>query len=279
MKKIAEINSISKVKSILEERILQPIPNTDIIKTTSPERIIFEEKLSPEMSFDKNDKVISHYLDEIKSMRDEINWRVKMAYTGSLVFLTAIIVPLSSFFQKDSTILNELKSNQDTLTIVCMIALLAISAWAGVQNANHLVEKRIELYSLELMKIVKNISGHPYNSWLGFLYGNSFFKSKFKTSVAKTLNASVGFFIYFLPNLVAFFIWGFLINYGCVQNYRIWFSVVTFFVIVAASTTLMFFFYVHKVNSMFTIFYKEEMKDFFINNEIELKSKIGTLKG
>lgn len=211
---------------------------------------------------DKN-TIVSNYLEEIKSMRDEINWRVKMAYTGSLIFITAVLIPVTNFSDKEVSFVNELKKNPDTLTIVCLIALLAISAWAGVQNANHIIEKRIELYSLELMKVVKNISGHPHASWLGFLYGNSFFSRKWKSSVAKTLNASIGFFVYFLPNVVAIAIWIFLLNYGKIENYKFWFIVVTFFVIVAVSTTIMFFFYVNKVNKEFTSFYKSEMSNYF----------------
>ncbi|SMC45162.1 hypothetical protein [Moheibacter sediminis] len=210
-----------------------------------------------------NDENVSFYLEEIKSMRDEINWRVKMAYTGSLIFLSAIIIPLSSFFQADNTLVRDIKENPDTLTVVGIIALLAISAWAGVQNANHIVEKRIELYTLELMTVVTKITGHPHASWLGFLYGNSFFKNNMKSSIAKTLNASIGFFIYFLPNLVAIFGWVTILKYGNVSAYIFWFSVATFFVIVAASSTMMFFIYVNKVNRLFTNFYKKEMADYF----------------
>jgi|GEM_PF-2261313 len=210
-----------------------------------------------------SDNDIAYYLEEIKSMRDEINWRVKMAYTGSLIFLSAIIIPLSSFFQADNTLVKEIKENPDTLTVVGIIALLAISAWAGVQNANHIVEKRIELYTLELMKVVSKSTGHPHASWLGFLYGNSFFKNKTQTTIAKYLNASIGFFIYFLPNIVALTGWIGIIAFGKISEYSVWFVIATIFVFITICSTFMFFFYVNKVNKLFTEFYEKKMSVYF----------------
>lgn len=210
-----------------------------------------------------SDNDIAYYLEEIKSMRDEINWRVKMAYTGSLIFLSAIIIPLSSFFQADNTLVKEIKENPDTLTVVGIIALLAISAWAGVQNANHIVEKRIELYTLELMKVVSKFTGYPHASWLGFLYGNSFFKNKTQTTIAKYLNASIGFFIYFLPNIVALTGWIGIIAFGKISEYSIWFVIATIFVFITICSTFMFFFYVNKVNKLFTEFYEKKMSVYF----------------
>lgn len=225
-----------------------------------------------------NDKenLISHYQDEINSMRDEINWRVKMAYTGSLIFLTAIIIPLGSFFQKDNELIDKIKSEPQTMTVVGIVVLLAISAWNGVQTANHIVEKRIELYTLELMKIIKNNAGHPYTSWLGFLYGNSFFpNNKIGTSVAKTLNASIGFFIYFLPNIVSLILLIFIYLNGDLTE--VWTKILyifsVFFVLISVGSTLMFFIYINKVNMMFTKFYKEEMHGYFLKTDQDLEKK------
>jgi len=245
----------------IQEEILQTLLNSNYQELSETER----------------DKNITYFLDEIKSMRDEINWRVKMAYTGSLIFLSAITFTISMFFQEEGYALTQMRDNPDSFTIVTMIAVLAVSAWAGVQNANHLIEKRIELYSLELIKAVKLLSDHPHASWLGFLYGNSFFKNKVKTSIAKYLNASIGFFIYFLPNLVAISLLWFLYQNGKIEDYVFWVALVTFFVFVAAASTFMFFLYVHKVNSKCTEFYNNEMQSYFQRtNEALIRSREGT---
>lgn len=247
----------------IQEEILQTLLNSNLDELSETER----------------EKNIVFFLDEIKSMRDEINWRVKMAYTGSLIFLSAITFTISIFFQEEGYALTQMRDNPDSFTIVTMIAVLAVSAWAGVQNANHLIEKRIELYSLELIKAVKLLSKHPHASWLGFLYGNSFFKNKIKTSIAKYLNASIGFFIYFLPNMVAISLLWFLFQNGKVEDYIFWVALVTFFVVVAAGSTFMFFLYVHKVNTKFTDFYNNEMQSYFQQTNEELIKARGGTKG
>lgn len=217
-----------------------------------------------------SDIEISYYLEEIKSMRDEINWRVKMAYTGSLIFLSAIVVPLSAFFDKDNTLIDYINTNGkdssgaiDTLTIVGMIAIMAICAWTGVQNANHIIEKRIELYTLELMKVVIKTKGHPYSSWLAYLYGSTFFKNKTKAGIAKLLNASIGFFIYFLPNIISILGWFLLVREGTISEYLSWFIILTIFILIVACSTLMFFFYVTKINKDYSRFYKEHIEPYF----------------
>lgn len=220
-------------------------------------------KRRKERTFDITPENVPYFLEEIKSMRDEINWRVKMAYTGSFIFISAIVIPLGSFFDDGNTLLDRLREDNDTFTLVGVILLIAITAWSGVQNANHIIEKRIELYTLDLMYAVTKATGHPHASWLGFLYGNTFFRSKVKTFLAKTFNASIGFFIYFLPNIVALIGLFALYRYGNWREYFVWMSFASFFVAITVGSTIMFFFYVSKVNNAFTRFYNDEMLHYF----------------
>lgn len=221
------------------------------------------EKGEKKLKFEITPENVPYFLEEIKSMRDEINWRVKMAYTGSFIFISAIVLPLGTFFDDSNKLLQQLREDNNTFTLVGIILLLAIAAWSGVQNANHIIEKRIELYTLDLMYAVTHATEHPHASWLGFLYGNSFFKSNTKTFLAKMFNASIGFFIYFLPNIVSLVGLFALYRYGNWREYLGGMIFASFFVMITVGSTIMFFFYVSKVNKEFTQFYNDEMKEYF----------------
>lgn len=206
---------------------------------------------------------LTHYVEEIKSMREEINWRVKIAYNASIIFISAISVIGGTLFSADNKFLEKIETDPKIMTISGIGILIAVASWVGAQNANHLIEKRIELYTLELMKLVHAQTGHVHYSWLGFLYGSKFFRKKTKNFFASFLNASIGMFIYFLPNAVAIGVLYYLATSAPIGDFKFLFAVSVVFFLVAMGSTFLFFFYVVKVNNKFTEFFKTNMQPYF----------------
>lgn len=223
------------------------------------------------VDLNKNEIVIFN-IEEIKSMREEINWRVKAAYNSSIAFISVITFIIGQLFNRENDIINSIQNNPDLFMMTSIAMLIIISAWVGVQNANHLIEKRIELYSLDLMKKIHSTSKHIFFSWLGYLYGKVYFRRRVKNFLARLLNASIGFFVYFLPNLIAFGIWIFLIRNSDVSNYLIFFILATFFLAISISTSFLLFFYVIKVNKRYTEFHKNYMEPYF-SQKFDFKKK------
>lgn len=221
-----------------------------------------EKSLYSMVDLNKNEIVIFN-IEEIKSMREEINWRVKAAYNSSIAFISVITFIIGQLFNSDNNIIDSIKENPDLFMMTSIAMLIIISSWVGVQNANHLIEKRIELYSLQLMKTIHSTSKHIFFSWLGYLYGKVYFRRRVKNSLARLLNASIGFFIYFLPNLIAFGIWIYLLNRIEIRNYLPFFILATFFLVISISTSFLLFFYVIKVNRRYTDFHKNYMEPYF----------------
>lgn len=215
-----------------------------------------------QVELDQNEIIIFN-IEEIKSMREEINWRVKAAYNSSIAFISVITFIVGQLFNSENKIIVSIKEDPDLFTMTSIAILIVISAWVGVQNANHLIEKRIELYSLGLMKTMYSTSEHIFFSWLGYLYGNKFFSNNFSNGIAKFLNASIGFFIYFLPNLIAFSLWVYLIKLGNLEGYFWPFALGTFFVFIAILTSFLLFFYVIKVSRRYTKFHKKYMEPYY----------------
>ncbi len=212
-----------------------------------------------------SNEVIVNHIDEIKAMRDEINWRVKIAYNSSIVFISALTLIGGSLFAKDNLLLENIGKDEEVRTLSGIGILIAISAWAGVQNANHLIEKRIELYSLDLIKIIQRNTNHAYFGWLGYLYGSVFFRNARKNTLARLFNSSIGFFIYVLPNLVAICVWVLLIIHGRILPHIYLFTFASVVLFIAIGSTFMFLFYVIKVNKECTAYYEKYMKPYFKN--------------
>lgn len=148
------------------------------------------------------------HLNELLSMREEVNWRVKMSYTSYAAFFTLFGFG-ATLFSKD---LVELDGHQ--LYFIYNGISILISTFVGVMNANHIIEKRLELYMLELQRIMFKIEKYPHHYWLSFLYGYKDYKnSTWLSTIAKYLRASVGFFIYLIPILAS----GLLLFYSCRQ--------------------------------------------------------------
>src|SRR5690606_41675052 len=94
----SRVQAVMKRKRKIQEELLNTLLNSKLEELSEAER----------------DKHIVFFLDEIKSMRDEINWRVKMAYTGSLIFLSAITFTISIFFQEEGYALTQMRDNPDS---------------------------------------------------------------------------------------------------------------------------------------------------------------------
>ncbi|WP_425390997.1 hypothetical protein [Ekhidna sp.] len=212
---------------------------------------------------ENNGEVVFYNIEEIRSMRDEINWRVKVAYNSSVAFISVFSFVVVQLFSTENTFIDSFESDPDLFIKAGLGIIILIAAWVGVQNANHLIEKRIELYTLDLMKNVYKESSHVFFSWLGFLYGSVFFRRKSKNFIAKFLNASIGLFTYFLPNIIAFGIWLYFLIMIPLKGYLPFFYLASFFVMIAMSTSFFLFFYVVKVNNNHTKFYKEVMQPYF----------------
>lgn len=230
------------------------------------------EELLEQLALQGGNEAVLFNIEEIKSMRNEINWRVKVAYNSSVAFISLFAFVVGQLFSTDNKLIDSITQDPQLLVKSGMAILVLISAWVGVQNANHLIEKRIELYSLELMRTIYSNSNQVFFSWLGYLYGSVFFRGKIKNFISKFFNASVGLFIYFLPNFIAFGIWIYLLTVPEVKDYIFFFSIVSFFLFIAIGTTFFFFFYVVKVNNNHTIFYKEVMMPYFEKQKLDINS-------
>ena len=229
-----------------------------------------ETPLYSTIDLNQNEIVVFN-IEEIKSMREEINWRVKAAYNSSIAFISVITFVIGQLFNSENEIIESIEKDPDLFMMTSIAMLIVISAWVGVQNANHLIEKRIELYSLDLMKTIYATSEHIFFSWLGYLYGKVYFRRRVKNLVAKLLNASIGFFIYFLPNLIAFGLWIYLLQFKEIQNYMPMFVLASFFILIAILTSFLLFFYVIKVNLRYTKFHDKYMEPYFKSHRVPSK--------
>jgi len=223
--------------------------------------------VTPLPSYGKDhDHALQHTVEEIKSMRAEINWRVQSAYASSIAFIAFLGFAGQTIFSSSSTLMIKLQSDPQLLFIVATCTLIIISAWVGVQNANHLIEKRIELYTLDLLKSIYANYNHVFFAWLGFLYGSTYFNNKFGNGVAKFLNASIGMFIYLLPNVVALIIWIYMLCNFNISEHWLFFSAASVFFMVSMGSSFMFFFYIIKIDKLYTDFYKKVMKPYYKKN-------------
>lgn len=88
---------------------------------------------------------IGYYIDDLKSIREELNWRVKIAYTSNLTVFPGLAGLASFLLSKD------LDANI-VYIIACTISLL-LSMYVNLQVFNRLIEKKIELYILKIIAV------------------------------------------------------------------------------------------------------------------------------
>lgn len=215
------------------------------------------------------------HLDELKSLRDEINWRVKIAYTSSAVFISVMGALIGALTQKDY---NEIIiKNNGSVVILGLLFALLIAMFIGIINSNHIVEKRIELYSLNLQKAILVDTTEPIYSWLSYLYGHKNTNSMFFTYIEKIFSGGVAIFQYVLPNFLAILIL-IILNSKCnaCEGYPFLFTFVCILVGIAICSTLYLAYFVSIVNKEHTEFYKDHVEKYFnTNNEFlhEAKNK------
>jgi len=163
---------------------------------------------------------MEHHIDDIKNIREELNWRVKITYTSTAVFYTVIIFVLGIFVQEgrrfdmeDANLFISLSS-----TISMLITLFAVTL-----TANHLTEKKIELYILQIQKKILKSSPRakteiPKFSWISFLYADEYgHYLKSGKFVQRLHNFAIyvhPVFQFILPNLISLFILGLIAYQG-----------------------------------------------------------------
>ncbi len=86
-------------------------------------------------------KEVERHIDDIKIMRDEINWRVKLAYNGSVIFVS-IFTLLTSYILNSKTTDFSMLTNDDII-VIGLSSTILIAVYIGILSANHLVEKQI----------------------------------------------------------------------------------------------------------------------------------------
>ena len=117
------------------------------------------------------------HIEDIKNIREELNWRVKISYTSTTIFYAVIIFALNIFLQNDKKF--EVKENVNLFVFVCSTISMLMILFAVTLIANHLTEKKIELYILQIQKkILKKSSDErieiPRFSWISFLYADEY---------------------------------------------------------------------------------------------------------
>lgn len=243
--------------------------------------MIPKEKISIENFEDKNFKIklvesnkdaeVERHIDDIKIMRDEINWRVKLAYNGSVIFVSIFTLVTSYILNSEKT-----EVTDDNIIIIGLSAATLIAIYIGILNANHLVEKRIEYYTLHLQKKILKLEGYPSYSWLSFLYGYKFVKSKFMRVMSSTSNAAVGMFQYGLPIIMAVFILLFLgVKLNAHIEYTLFFIISCVLVFFTFISTLFLLAFLSKMAKEQKLFYDTEVLPYLKMSEVEnLNNKV-----
>jgi hypothetical protein len=202
------------------------------------------------------------HLDEIKSLRDEINWRVKIAYTSSAGFISVFGVISGIIISQDLEKIA--RNNSDGLIIIGLLFSGLISMFMGVLNSNALIEKRIELYTLQLQKVMLSEAKEPIYSWLSYMYG---YKTKKKstlfTFIEKTFNAGIALFQYALPIILAISILIVLYyNTSAFDRFPVFYIFITILVAIAFFSSLYLAYFLSIVNKEHTKFYIDSVEPF-----------------
>ena len=193
------------------------------------------------------------HIDEIKNLREEINWRVKIAYTSNVIFLIVISF-ISNFIANDR--ISQLDDKK--IELVGLIIIILITMYSSILNGNHLIEKRIELYILQLEKKLFELDNFPHHFWISYLYGYRFKKHKLMRILSVISSTTVGMFQYAFPNLFSLFLLIYLaIKYNAVNNYPFLFSLSTFSLLISFLSALFFILFLSKVAKEHTKYFNE----------------------
>jgi len=150
---------------------------------------------------------MEYHIEDIKNIREELNWRVKIAYTSTTIFYGVITFVVGLFMTKDGYKALDVGNKDFFIPLASTIAIM-MSLFAATLTANHLIEKKIELYILQIQKKILKKSEHveidtPQFSWISFLYADEYVYSK---SMQKLHNFALAVFPalqYGLPNAIS----------------------------------------------------------------------------
>lgn len=132
-------------------------------------------------------RILQIYLDDIKNIREELNWRVKIAYTSNITVFPGLAGLASFLLSRDL--------DSSLIFIISSILSLILSMYVNLQVFNRMIEKKIEAYILSIQKKIKKEFHIQTHSWISFLYGEA---SRF--SIIGYLSL---FYQYIFPNIVS----------------------------------------------------------------------------
>ena len=229
---------------------------------------------------------MEHHIEDIKNIREELNWRVKIAYTSNVAFYTIILFVLGAFLQQNMqvSLLELKKTNIDLYVGIFSTITILLAVFATTLTANHMVEKKIELYILQIQKKILKASSRekieiPKFSWISFLYANEhegYLKSK--KSRRKWYYAALAIhpaLQYGLPNVFPLCVFIFTCQYFCQLIWFVQLYCILAGLICAASCfqVIMFFLYFNKMSAEHRNFFKDHVDPYFKNNKIFTKKR------
>jgi len=127
------------------------------------------------------------YINDIENIREELNWRVKIAYTSNLAVFPSLTGLATFLLTQDLSL--------PVSYIVASFLSLLLSMYVNLQIFNRMVEKKIEAYILTVQKKLRDECKVESHSWISFLYGEP---SRF--SIIGHLSL---FYQYIFPNIVS----------------------------------------------------------------------------
>ena len=193
------------------------------------------------------------HIDEIKNLREEINWRVKISYTSNVLFL--IIISFVSNYVSEPNIF---KLRETQISFIGLISVILISMYSSILNGNHLIEKRIELYILHLQKKLFELDNFPHHFWISYLYGYRFKKHKFIRFLSIISSTTVGLFQYAFPIILSMFLLIYLnVNYNAFKTYPFLYIIALIIFLISFLSGLFFLIFVSKLSKEHTIFFND----------------------
>ncbi len=196
------------------------------------------------MSIDNNIKA-GFYINDINDIRNELNWRVKIAYTSNLAIFPSLVAIFGYIFS------NNLEPDMLYATSATLSIILSI--YVNLQIFNRMIEKKIESYILSVQKKLNDEFGITTHSWISYLY-----QSNNQMTIVGYLSL---FYQYFLPNIISsgILITPLIINGVCGIN--IYVIILTIF-----SGTLNLLSYILIVYFMY--FFKNVRKEHFLYHNV-----------
>lgn len=211
------------------------------------------------------------HLDELKSLRDEINWRVKIAYTSIATFISVVVFALGFIVNREQNQIAVNFSGYIPLAVLLIAGL--ISMFMGILNANHIIEKKIELYSLKIQRKIMQEAGEPVYSWLSFLYGYKSKENMLFTFLEKLFSASIGIFQYAIPNILALTIIIVLANKTpIIKDFTLLYILIAILVGLSILSSIYLGFFVSIINREHGAHYQKYVRKFLDNHKSDEES-------